>query len=63
MTKASLRGKNPALRLDRVAAIFGGGGHACAAGLNPRQPLVEVESRLMAALAEALAAVDALQKS
>jgi phosphoesterase RecJ-like protein len=32
--KASLRGKDPAYRLDRVAGRFNGGGHACAAGLN-----------------------------
>lgn len=32
--KASLRGKDPAHRLDRVAGQFNGGGHACAAGLN-----------------------------
>ena len=32
--KASLRAKDPLCRLDLVAAQFGGGGHACAAGLN-----------------------------
>ena len=60
-TKGSLRGKDPALRLDRVAAGFGGGGHACAAGLNPKEPLALVQPRLLAALAEALARVDALK--
>lgn len=61
MTKGSLRCKDPALRLDRVAAQFGGGGHACAAGLNPKEPLPEVQPRLLAALREALARVDALK--
>ncbi|MFT3829733.1 MAG: DHH family phosphoesterase [Opitutaceae bacterium] len=61
MTKGSLRCKDPALRLDRVAAQFGGGGHACAAGLNPKGPLTEVQPRLLAALREALARVDALK--
>lgn len=32
--KASLRAKNPFYRVDLVAKHFGGGGHACAAGLN-----------------------------
>ncbi len=63
MTKGSLRGKDPALRLDRVAAQFGGGGHACAAGLNPKEPLAEVQPRLLAALAETLARVDALKST
>ena len=32
--KASLRAKDPVVRVDLVAGQFGGGGHACAAGLN-----------------------------
>ena len=32
--KASLRAKNPFYRVDQVAKLFDGGGHACAAGLN-----------------------------
>ncbi len=32
--KGSLRAKDAAYRVDRIAAQFGGGGHACAAGLN-----------------------------
>lgn len=59
MTKGSLRGKNPALRLDRVAAQFGGGGHACAAGLNPKEPLEVVQPRLLEALRAALERVAA----
>ncbi len=32
--KASLRAKDPFYRVDQIAKQFGGGGHACAAGLN-----------------------------
>lgn len=32
--KASLRAKDPFFRVDQIAKKFGGGGHACAAGLN-----------------------------
>ena len=39
--KASLRAKNAAYRVDRVAALFGGGGHACAAGLNVKNEALE----------------------
>jgi phosphoesterase RecJ-like protein len=57
--KASLRSKNPAFRLDLVAAQFGGGGHACAAGLNVKDAkIVSFYPRLVAALAAQLRAVD-----
>ena len=61
VTKGSLRAKNPAVRLDLVAAQFGGGGHACAAGINPHEPLDRVEPRLLAALQAALARADSLR--
>lgn len=32
--KCSLRAKDPRLRVDKLAQAFGGGGHACAAGLS-----------------------------
>ena len=32
--KGSLRAKDPKYRVDQIAQAFGGGGHACAAGLN-----------------------------
>ncbi|MEM1221922.1 MAG: bifunctional oligoribonuclease/PAP phosphatase NrnA [Verrucomicrobiota bacterium] len=32
--KGSLRAKDPFYRVDQVAKLFNGGGHACAAGLN-----------------------------
>jgi len=61
--KASLRSKDPAFRLDAVAAQFGGGGHACAAGLNLKESAAAFKPRLLAALAAQLAAVDAQKKS
>lgn len=58
--KASLRAKNPAYRLDLVAAQFNGGGHACAAGLNVKDAtIVTFYPRLVAALAAQLREVDA----
>lgn len=49
--KASLRSKDPVYRLDRVAAQFGGGGHACAAGLNVKgETAATFYPRLLAAL-------------
>jgi phosphoesterase RecJ-like protein len=60
--KASLRAKNPAMRVDRVAAQFNGGGHACAAGLSATGvTLADFRPRLVAALAAQLTAVDAAQ--
>lgn len=61
--KASLRAKDAALRVDRIAADFNGGGHACAAGLNVKdEPLEVFLPRLKAALCanvEALASANA----
>ena len=57
--KASLRAKDPAYRVDQVAAQFNGGGHACAAGLNLKTNTENFYQRLVAAFAERLAAVDA----
>ena len=56
--KASLRAKNPAMRVDLIAAQFGGGGHACAAGLNYKTPIPteEFRARLIAAITAQLAA-------
>jgi bifunctional oligoribonuclease and PAP phosphatase NrnA len=63
--KASLRSKDPAYRLDMVAAQFGGGGHACAAGLNVKgkAAVATFRLRLLTALAAQLATVDAQKKS
>jgi phosphoesterase RecJ-like protein len=57
--KASLRSKDPLCRLDVVAGKFGGGGHACAAGLNLKKGIAEFRALLLPALAESLQAVDA----
>jgi len=57
--KASLRAKNPAFRVDLVAAQFNGGGHACAAGLNLKTETKNFPARLVEALAHRLATVDA----
>ncbi len=61
--KASLRAKDPAYRLDAVAAQFNGGGHACAAGLNLKESAATFKPRLLAALAAQIAAVDARKRS
>ena len=57
--KASLRAKNPAMRVDLIAAQFGGGGHACAAGLNYKKPIptAEFREKLIAAITAQLATI------
>lgn len=56
--KASLRCKNPIYRVDQVAGLFGGGGHACAAGLNLKNtPVAEFRAKLLGALAAQIASV------
>lgn len=60
--KASLRAKDPAYRVDLVAAQFNGGGHACAAGLNLKTGTENFYSRLIAAFEQRIAAVDAERK-
>ena len=56
--KASLRSKDPRFRVDQVAGIFGGGGHACAAGLNLKNAtLAEFRAKLITALEAQLARV------
>lgn len=57
--KASLRSKNPIFRLDRIAAQFNGGGHACAAGLNLKAGAHDFREHLVAALTRQFAAVEA----
>jgi phosphoesterase RecJ-like protein len=57
--KASFRAKNPLFRVDQIAACFGGGGHACAAGLNLKGgTLADFRPRLVAALAAQFAALE-----
>jgi phosphoesterase RecJ-like protein len=58
--KASLRSKDAAYRVDKLAGQFGGGGHACAAGLNVKgETLEHFLPRLRAALETQIAAVAA----
>ncbi len=58
--KASLRSKLPLYRVDQVAGRFGGGGHACAAGLNLKTtPLAEFLPQLIVALEQRLREIDA----
>lgn len=56
MVKASLRAKNPAYRVDRIAGRFNGGGHACAAGLSTNLTVREFYPALVAAIASQMAA-------
>jgi phosphoesterase RecJ-like protein len=56
--KASLRAKDPLCRLDLVAGLFGGGGHACAAGLNQKSGGAQFRGKLLGALGERLRVVD-----
>lgn len=48
--KASLRAKDPNVRVDQIAKKFGGGGHACAAGLNVKSGLDAFYPQLVEAL-------------
>jgi phosphoesterase RecJ-like protein len=57
--KASLRAKEPAFRVDQVAVSFGGGGHACAAGLNVPGSIENFYPKLVAAIESRIAQVDA----
>ncbi|MBI5771694.1 MAG: bifunctional oligoribonuclease/PAP phosphatase NrnA [Verrucomicrobia bacterium] len=61
--KASLRAKEPAYRVDLVAAQFSGGGHACAAGLNLKSGAENFYARLVAAMQARLAIVDAAKRN
>ncbi|MCC6414585.1 MAG: bifunctional oligoribonuclease/PAP phosphatase NrnA [Opitutaceae bacterium] len=55
--KASLRAKNPACRVDRIAGRFNGGGHACAAGLTTALPTSEFYPALVAEITAQLTAI------
>lgn len=57
--KASLRAKDPVYRLDRIAGLFNGGGHACAAGLNLKKDTEHFQARLIEALKRQISEVDA----
>jgi len=57
--KASLRAKNPIYRVDKIAAKFGGGGHACAAGLSVEADRDAFCAELLAAVSAQIAEVEA----
>jgi len=60
--RASLRSR-PGVDVRRVAERFGGGGHTRAAGMRLKGTLDEAETRVLAALDEALAAADKAEKA
>ena len=55
--KGSLRSKRKEYRVDRLAGIFGGGGHVCASGFRISGVIAEVYPRLIEALRDHLAFV------
>ncbi len=62
--KGSLRAKHADYRVDQLAAKFGGGGHACAAGLNVKgESLESFLPRLRTALIAQVEAVNAARGS
>lgn len=57
--KGSLRAKDAKYRVDQIAKQFGGGGHACAAGLNVEDSSIkEFYPQLMAVIGEHLKNLD-----
>ena len=48
--KGSFRAKDPINRVDQLARQFNGGGHACAAGFNPEEPLETFYPKLVSVL-------------
>lgn len=58
-SKGSFRARHPRHRVDQIAKGFRGGGHACAAGFNPGEPMATVLPRLISTLEGHFAALDA----
>lgn len=55
LIKISLRSHKPVYRMDRIALSFGGGGHACAAGINLKGvSAAAVREQLVAAITKVL---------
>lgn len=50
LLKGSFRAKDPKHRVDQLARMFNGGGHACAAGFNPEEPFDLFFPKLCSAL-------------
>lgn len=53
-TKGSLRSNDSCYRMDQIAAKFGGGGHACAAGLSSSLKADDLKVGLLEAISERL---------
>ncbi len=58
LTRVSLRSKDERVNVNEVAARFGGGGHAAAAGARIEGAPLSVQRRVVAALRKALASQD-----
>lgn len=57
--KGSLRAKDPKFRVDQIAQVFGGGGHACAAGLNVQAMTIdEFKPKILAKIQEHLLSIN-----
>lgn len=52
--KGSLRANFPKFRVDQLAGIFGGGGHACAAGFHSEESLKDFVPQLIKTVSEHL---------
>lgn len=52
--RVSLRSKDPRVDVNRIASVFGGGGHAAAAGARIRGPRLSIQRRLLAAIQESI---------
>ena len=50
--RGSLRSKGPSFDVDKIASIFGGGGHSAAAGFLSSKGIVDLEEELLAELSK-----------
>ena len=57
-SKCSLRASDSTIRLDRIAAQFGGGGHSCAAAMNTDISIDELREGLLKALKKRFSEID-----
>ena len=55
--RVSMRSKDRRLDVCKIAAEFGGGGHALAAGIRMQGPLAEAKARVLAAIRQQVAAL------
>ncbi|MGJ8644125.1 MAG: DHH family phosphoesterase [Luteolibacter sp.] len=54
--RVSMRSKDKSVNVCDVALLFGGGGHAMAAGIRMPGPMADAKAKLLAALGESMAA-------